>query len=106
MLTVQTAFVLTEADFLRLKGSPPITATLATIVFSGVVGYAISLGPKILLLLKGGEPQFTAGEIYTVGAGVLAAALLYVIGYCWPSDKKKTMKKISEQFSGVAGDHK
>ena len=41
--TMQAPFLLLEVDYVHLQGSPPPTATLATILFSAVVGYAISL---------------------------------------------------------------
>lgn len=94
-------YLLTEADFLRLKGGPPVTAALATIVFSGVVGYAVSLGPKIALLSDGGGPQLTSGEISTIAVGTIASAVLYAIGFWWPNDKKRMMNKISLHFDGA-----
>ena len=99
--TIQPPYLLTEADFERLKGSPPITATLATIFFSGVVGYAIGLGPKIAPLLESKPSELTSGELRTIVAGTVISGLLYFIGYLWPSDKKKTMKKIAKHFDGA-----
>lgn len=99
--TMQPPYLLTEADFLRLKGGPPVTAALATIVFSGVVGYAVSLGPKIAPLFDGGKSQLTSGELSTMVVGTIASAVLYGIGFWWPNDKKKTMKKISKHFDSA-----
>ncbi|NOT81422.1 MAG: hypothetical protein HOP01_01665 [Gallionella sp.] len=96
--TMQSPYLLTEADFLRLQGIPPITAALATILFSAVVGYAVSLGPKITPLFNGGKSQLTPGEIVTMLAGIALSILFYVIGFCFPNEKKKTMKKISNHF--------
>lgn len=99
--TMQQPYLLTEADFLRLKGSPPITATLATIVFSGTVGYALSLGPKITPMLGGGQSQLTSGEINTMIAGTILSFALYIIGFCLPNDKKNIMKKITRHFDNA-----
>jgi hypothetical protein len=99
--TMQPPYLLTEADFLRLKGGPPVTAALATILFSGVVGYAVSLGPKIAPLFDGAKSQLTSSEISTMVVGTLASVLFYAIGFWWPNDKKKTMKKISKHFDGA-----
>ena len=99
--TMQPPYLLTEADFLRLKGGPPVTAALATIVFSGVVGYAFSLGPKIAPLFDGKESQLTSSELSTMVIGAIASTVLYAIGLCWPNDKKKTMKKISRHFDSA-----
>lgn len=99
--TMQPPYLLTEADFLRLKGGPPVTAALATIVFSGAVGYAVSLGPKITPLFEGGKSQLTSGEISTMVAGAFFSVVLYAIGFYWPNDKKKTMKKIASHFDSA-----
>lgn len=99
--TMQTPYLLTEADFLRLKGGPPVTAALATIVFSGVVGYAVSLGPKIAPLFDGAKSQLTSSELSTMVVGTIASAALYAIGFWWPNDKKKTMKKITRHFDSA-----
>lgn len=99
--TLQAPYLLTEADFLRLKGGPPITATLATIIFSGVIGYAVSLGPKIAPVFEGHDSQLASAEIRTMVAGMAIAAALYAVGFCWPNDKKKTMEKISKHFDGA-----
>ena len=99
--TMQLPYFLTEADFVRLKGGKPVTATLATIVFSGVVGYAVSLGPKIAPLFDGGNSLLTSSESSTMMVGAIVSAILYGIGFWWPNDKKKTMKKISKHFDSA-----
>lgn len=99
--TLQPVFALNEADFLRLQGGPPTTATLATVIFSGVVGYAISLGPKLETMLSGGQSQLTSGEIKTIVIGVVASALLYGIGYFLPNDRKKVLSRIATHFEGA-----
>ena len=96
--TLQAAFALTEADFLRLQGGPPITATLATILFSGVVGYAISLGPKLEPMLAGGSSQLNSGETKTIVIGVISSLALYGIGYFWPNNRKTVMARIDQHF--------
>lgn len=99
--TMQPPYFLTEVEFERLKGSPPITAALATIVFSGVVGYAVSLGPKITPLFDSKPSELTSGELRTIVAGIVISAGLYAIGYLWPNDKKKTMRKIAKHFDSA-----
>lgn len=99
--TIQAPFPLTEAEFERLKGGPPITAALATIVFSGVVGYAVSLGPKIAPIFERGESQLTSGEIRTMLVGTVLSVVLYVIGFWWPNNKRKTMTKIAKHFESA-----
>jgi hypothetical protein len=99
--TIQTAFVLSEVDFERLQGGPPVTAASAGMLFSGVVGYAVSLGPKFGSLLDGSTSELTAWEIKTMLAGTSLSAVLYAIGFFWPNKKKKTMEKIAEHFNSA-----
>lgn len=96
--TMQQAYLLTEADFLRLKGSPPVTAAIATIIFSGVIGYIVSLGPKIAHVFNGGASDLTSGEINTILVGTTISIVLYAVGFFCPNDKKKLMNKISKHF--------
>ena len=96
--TLQSVFALTEADFLRLQGGPPTTATLATVIFSGVVGYAISLGPKLETIFSGGQSQLTGGETKTIVIGTIASAFLYGIGCLLPNDRKRVLARISTHF--------
>ncbi|HHQ4778524.1 TPA: hypothetical protein ACSP0C_002251 [Aeromonas veronii] len=96
--TMQQAYLLTEADFLRLKGSPPVTAAIATIIFSGVIGYIVSLGPKIAPIFNGGASELTSGEINTILVGITISIALYAVGFFCPNDKKKLMNKISKHF--------
>lgn len=99
--TIQPPYCLTEVEFERLKGSPPITATLATIVFSGVIGYAIGLGPKVAPMLEGKSPELAAGEVRTIVVGSVLSLVLYAVGFCWPNSKRKTMKKIASHFEAA-----
>lgn len=96
--SLQAVFPLTEADFLRLKGSQPVTTAFATIIFSGVIGYAISLGPKLEPLASGGKFQLTTGETWTLILGVGISVLLYAIGFMCPNEKKRTMRLIENHF--------
>lgn len=99
--TLQSVFALTEADFIRLQGGPPTTATLATVIFSGVVGYAISLGPKLEAVLSGGQSQLTGGETKTLVIGLVASVVLYGIGYFLPNERKSVLSRISTHFQNA-----
>jgi hypothetical protein len=100
--TLQAAFPLTEADFLRLKGGPPATSATAALLFSGGVGYAISLGPKIEATFLGGSEQLSAGEIRTMLAVTAISILLYLAGLLMPNDKRRMLKRIEAHFRDSA----
>jgi hypothetical protein len=96
--TLQKPFYLTEVHFQSLKGRPPFTATLATIIFSAVVGYAFKLGPEIAAMFEGGANQLTDGDIRTISFGIVLSAVIYGVGYFAPNERKRTMKEISTHF--------
>ena len=96
--SMQTPFMLTEADFMRLKGGPPITASISAGIVSAVFGFGISLIPKLTPMLRGGEIQVSNPEGYTVIGGLIAAALIYLVGLVFPSDKGRVMKNIAAHF--------
>lgn len=96
--TLQAVFPLTEADYLRLKGGPPITASAAVMIFSGVVGYAIALGPKLQSIISGEQSLLSYGEIKTIGAWTLISVVIYAIGWLIPNDRTNIMKRLHGHF--------
>ena len=99
--TLQPVFPLTEADFVRLKGGPPITSTAAAMIFSGVIGYAIGLGPKLESIVSGGQFQLSAGEIKTIATWSIISLLIYFVGLCLPNERKSVMKNLSIHFKAT-----
>lgn len=96
--TIQTVFPLTEADFVRLKGSPPITFAASAMIFSGVIGYAIGLGPKLESIISGGPSQLSTGEIKTIVVSSIVSLLIYLVGLCLPNERKSVMKNLTNHF--------
>ena len=83
---------------MRLRGGPPITASISAVIVSAVVGFGIGLIPKLTPMLKGGEVQISDPEGYTVLGGLIIAALIYLVGLAFPSDKGRVMKSIENHF--------
>jgi hypothetical protein len=98
---IQTIYPLTEADFVRLKGGTPITAAAAAMIFSGVVGYAIGLGPKLQSLITGDPPLWDNSEIKTIAGWSAISLVIYLIGFCLPNERTTVMKKLSKHFKAV-----
>lgn len=95
----QPHYELNEADFVRLQGGPSKLSGFANLLAGGVVGYAITLYPKLEVLMMGGPSEFTKGEVRTVLAGGGVTLLLYVVGRYLPNDRQRVMKKISGYFA-------
>lgn len=109
---LQTVYPLSEADFVRLNNGASKLDAAAVMIFSGVVGYAIGLGPKLEGLLMGNAPVMNNGEIKTIAVWSFISLLIYGIGYLLPSERKKVMKKLSSHFETakstlhISGDRK
>jgi hypothetical protein len=103
--TVQAPFLLSEVDFVRLRGNPSRTETWATNLFFAVVGYAVSLGPKFVSLLKGEPSQITSAEWITLGLGAIVALVLYLIGFAFENERKDLMKRIATHFKNAPASH-
>ena len=99
--SLQPVFPLTKADFGCLKGGPPITYAVAVMVFSGVIGYAIGLGPKLESIVSGGQSQMSYAEFKTIAAWSGVALLIYFVGLCLPNERKSVMKKLSNYFKAA-----
>jgi hypothetical protein len=98
---LQALYPLTEADFVRLKGSAPITVWVAGSIFSGVLGYAIGLGPKLQSMIAGDQLLMSTGEIKVIAVWSLISLVFYLIGKCFPNERTGVMKKISNHFKGA-----
>ena len=98
---LQAVYPLSEADFVRLRGGTPITAAAAVMIFSGVVGYAIGLGPKLESLITGDQPLMSSGEIKTIAGWSAISLAIYLIGYCLPNERTSVMKKLSNHFKAT-----
>lgn len=98
---LQTIYPLTEADFVRLRGGTPITAASAVMIFSGVVGYAIGLGPKLESIITANQPIMSNGEIKTIASWSLVSLVIYGVGYLLPNERTSVMKKLSNHFKAT-----
>jgi hypothetical protein len=98
---LQAVYPLSEADFMRLKGGTPITAATAVMIFSGVVGYAIGLGPKLESLITGAQPLMSNGEIKTIAGWSAISLVIYAIGFFLPNERTSIMKKLSNHFNAA-----
>lgn len=103
--TIQTPFLLTQVDFVYLCGRPPMTASWATNLLFAVVGYAVSLGPKLLATLKGEPSQVSSAEWTTIALGIALALMLYAIGLAMPNERKNLLKRISDHFKNAPASH-
>lgn len=98
--SMQAPYWLSEADFMRLKGGSPKTASIAGVIAAAISGYAISLAPKLTPYFSGLPVQVTFPETITVLIGWGVAGVFYVVGFALPNERSEVMKKISAHFAG------
>lgn len=98
---LQAVYPLSEADFVRLKGGAPVTAAAAVMILSGVVGYAIGLGPKLESLITSDQPLMSNGELKTIAGWSAISLVIYLIGFCLPNERTSVMKKLSNHFKAA-----
>lgn len=99
--TLQPVYPLSEADFVRLKGGTPVTAAMAVMIFSGVVGYAIGLSSKLEPLIVGDHPLLSISEIKTIAGWSAISLAIYGIGFFLPNERSSVMKKLSNHFKAT-----
>ncbi|WP_147311575.1 hypothetical protein [Cupriavidus taiwanensis] len=98
----QADFPLCEADYLRLLNGSPKLLGAATLVFSGTVGFALSVLPKLLPVLGGKDSDMTKWEWFTLFGGLVLSIGLWAVGrFCLPNDRKMVMNRIDQHFKGA-----
>ena len=92
---LQQIYPLTEVEYVYLRSNVSVSAGLAVGILGGWIGYAISLGPKVV---DKGLKEISGGEAATlVGVGLIAI-ISYVLGRFLPSDKGRTLASIGKHF--------
>ncbi|MCX2817442.1 MULTISPECIES: hypothetical protein [unclassified Pseudomonas] len=99
--TVQADFYLSSADFLRLKDDRSWPNTLSVQVFFGIVGWVISLSPKMVNQIRGSGETITIDEWVIIAGGLAVCAIFRLLGSALPSEKKKVMKAIEDHFRSM-----
>lgn len=104
--TIQQPFILSEVEYMHLRGNPPLTASWATNLLFAVIGYGVSLGPKFFALFRGQDSELSSAEWMTLLIGVIASGVLYLVGLALPNDRKKLMRRIADHFKNAPASHR
>jgi hypothetical protein len=96
--TFQADYPLCEVDFLHIQRNDSSLAAWAFNAVFATGGYLLSIVPKWLGELAGKPEQVSKGEWTVLAVAVGITVSLYALSPFVPSQKKKTMKKISEHF--------
>lgn len=96
--TFQADYPLCEVDFLHIQRNDSSLSAWAFNAVFATGGYLLSIGPKWFGQLAGKPEHVSAAEWTVLAIAVAITILLYALSPFVPSQKKKTMKKISKHF--------
>jgi hypothetical protein len=98
--TQSTPYLLDEADFLRLTKSESLTTTWAHRFFAGFVFFFVCLLAKLYNnTYLHGNSDITALDLITLGILAFLMLLFGLMHLLFPSERKRTIKRIREHFS-------
>jgi len=98
VFAAQSTFPLTHVDYLHLTGRPPITETYAINWLFAVLGFALSLSPKFLELLRG-QAGPTTNEWLSLAGGAAVALIIYLVGWLLPNSRRDLLKRLKKHFA-------
>ena len=93
--TWQEDYPLREIEFHHIKNGKSITLSWANNVLLASIGFSLNLVAK-------GYSDITKillGEWIAIFVGIAVAVVMYIIGYFFPNERKKAIKKIDEHFN-------
>ncbi|MFG0356765.1 hypothetical protein [Pseudomonas sp. zbq_11] len=96
--TVQADYNLSSSDFLRLKDDRNWLHAWSLNGLFILVGYFVSVAPKLVAQLTGGSESIAKNEWVVLGSGSLLCLIFWLISKAYPSERKKVMKSIDEHF--------
>lgn len=94
----QANYPLTALEFEHIKNGKPIIFMWAHGVLVATVGFALSLGGKILSKFFGVEQEIVFAEQIALALGFIIAIVLYIIGRCTTNNNKTVMADIEKHF--------
>lgn len=94
----QVDFPLCEADYVRLRHGDTWLSRISASIFSGAMGFGISILPKLISQHNGGKDSVSMPEWQAFGwvAGLGGATLL--VSFLLPNEKKRVLSKIAAHF--------
>lgn len=96
--TWQADYPLTGRDYEHLKNGKPVTFNWANSILLTSFGVGLTLFGKYLSKLTDPAVTIYKGEWIALAVGVIISAILYLIGFFLPNDRKKLMKKLKNHF--------
>lgn len=97
--TVQADYSLSASEYMMLKSTWVSLHVWAVNIFFVTLGFALSILPKSITgLREGSGVSVSFGEWVTLCCGCGIVFVLWVVGCCWPNDRKEIMSSIKKHF--------
>lgn len=96
--TWQKSFQLTALQFEYIKNGKSHTHDWAHNIFIAFIGLGLMILTKFIANLFDKSFKITDLEIYSVAVAFTVSIFLYILNSIFPSNHKKTIKKIQEHF--------
>lgn len=95
---LQAIYMLSEADFLRLKNKRNIFFGAFSIIGSAFLGYLIPKFPDAFNNFLAKKEMLPSTDYIIIGFWFVVIILLYALSFFIPSENKTIMKKIEKHF--------
>ncbi|WP_447837508.1 hypothetical protein [Aeromonas salmonicida] len=99
--TFQEDFPLCEADFLRLKNDKNLWSAWSLNILFTVMGYGMSLLPKLLSEIVGKPEKVTQTEWWALVIGLAVSFVFFLIGNYRPNDKTELLSRMATHFKSA-----
>ena len=96
--TWQADYPLTGRDYEQLKNGKPLTFIWANSILLTSFGIGLNLFGKFISQKTDPTVTIYKGEWIALAIGIFISVILYIVGLCFPNDRKKLMKKLKEHF--------
>jgi hypothetical protein len=94
----QVDFPLCEADYVRLRHGDTWLSRISAGIFSGAIGFGISILPKFIAQNSGGKESVSMPEWHAFVWVTAIGGIALVISFFLPNEKKKVLSRIAKHF--------
>jgi hypothetical protein len=94
----QVDFPLCEADYVRLRHGDTWLSRISVSIFSGAIGFGISVLPKFISQNSGGKESVSMPEWQAFAGVAVLGGILFGISFFLPNENKEVLSRIANHF--------
>jgi hypothetical protein len=95
----QVDFPLCEADYVRLRHGDTWLSRISAGIFTGAIGFGISILPKFISQNSGGNESVSMPEWQAFAWVTAIGGIALVISFFLPNEKTKVLSRIGNHFN-------